>query len=397
MEIISRQSLLFSRGATIKLSSEPAPSTPAALDPAASEKAADVPPLEATPAPGPATFADAVTIEVVRSLHSYGGVEQHIAVAKVVVTGATGQETAVLESLRNRLNIPCDLLDPVRALDLPEDAREHAAGSISALGLALGANDAQGLPFDFLNPKQPAVHRNVRRIRIMIGAAGATAILFAILATRSHLVNQRLKIQRQVQAELAAAEKKRPIYKQMRQQATTAQEWLKENRPWLEHYAYLSAVLPSSEEIYVSSIAVGSQGSIRLGVQAHSGEILARLDKQLRAAGYDVKPLAITPGTDKHGYNFRSTVELSAPDTMKIDLAKANPPARPADDASLDAPFRVKRETASEAPAKPRAAPPIEAPPTPQPEVSIEAPIRPRGNGATDMPNRPRRRGGSGP
>ena len=63
---------------------------------------------------------------------------------------------------------------------------------------------------------------------------------------------------------------------------------------------------------------------------------MAPLDKQLRAAGYDVKPLAITPGADRHGYEFRSSVELLAPDKMKIDLSKVKTPARPADDASLD-------------------------------------------------------------
>ena len=62
-------------------------------------------------------------------------------------------------------------------------------------------------------------------------------------------------------------------------------------------------------------------------MQARSGEILANLDRQLRAAGYEVKPLAITPGNDKHGYNFRSTVELILPAKMKIDLSKTQPPA----------------------------------------------------------------------
>jgi len=72
-------------------------------------------------------------------------------------------------------------------------------------------------------------------------------------------------------------------------------------------------------------------------VQARNGETLAKLDKQLRAAGYNVKPLAITPAADNHGYNFRSNVELTLTPGMKMDLAKVNAPARPTDDASLDA------------------------------------------------------------
>jgi hypothetical protein len=95
-------------------------------------------------------------------------------------------------------------------------------------------------------------------------------------------------------------------------------------------------VLPGSEDLYLTSLSISAQGNIHLAVQARSGEILANLDRQLRNAGYDVKPLAITPGNDRHGYNFRSTVELLVPAKMKIDLSKAQPPARPADDASLE-------------------------------------------------------------
>jgi hypothetical protein len=94
--------------------------------------------------------------------------------------------------------------------------------------------------------------------------------------------------------------------------------------------------MPPAEEVYITSFSASGQGVLRLSVQAKSGEILAKLDKQLRAAGYDVKPLAITPGADRYGYEFRSSVELVVPEKMKIDLTKVKAPARPADDASLD-------------------------------------------------------------
>ena len=51
-------------------------------------------------------LVDAVTIEVVRSLHSYNGMEPANVVAKVVVTGATGQEEAIVEALQKRLASP---------------------------------------------------------------------------------------------------------------------------------------------------------------------------------------------------------------------------------------------------------------------------------------------------
>ncbi|HKQ39333.1 MAG TPA: hypothetical protein VJ063_14740, partial [Verrucomicrobiae bacterium] len=175
-------------------------------------------------------------------------------------------------------------------------------------------------------------------IRMLAGTAAAAAAIIFFFGLRKHYIDQRLKVQKQIIAQLNAEEKHRPQYRRMRQQASSIKEWIAEGHNWLDHYAYLSSILPPSEEIYITQLSVGGQGTIRFAVQARNGETLAKLDKQLRAAGYNVKPLAITPAADKHGYNFRSNVELTLTDAMKIDLAKVNAPARPSDDASLDPP-----------------------------------------------------------
>jgi hypothetical protein len=257
-------------------------------------------------------------------------------VSKIVVTGATGAEAEVVSRLSARLSTPCTVLAPSERLQLPADLADVALGSTGAIGLAFGMADAQRLPFDFLNPKRPAVPRDMGRIRLLAGAATATVLLIGVLGLRSWLVQRREKVLEAVNLELADAEKKRPTYRRMTQQAASVDEWVKGGRDWLAHFAYLTSILPSSEEVYLNSIAVSGQGQIQLGVQARSGETLARLDKQLRSAGYDVKPLAINPGADRFGYEFRSAVELIVPDNLRIDLQKYRPPARPADDMSLE-------------------------------------------------------------
>jgi hypothetical protein len=162
------------------------------------------------------------------------------------------------------------------------------------------------------------------------------ALLVAVLGVRKTLISRRETILAALQTELTTGEKKRPVYRQMMQQAATLKTWSAEERDWLDHYAHLSAVLPPSEEVYLTSVAFGPNRAIRLGVQARNGEILGKVDRLLRAAGYDVKPLAVTPGADRNGYNFRTTVELTVPSKLKFDLSKLTPPARPADDASLE-------------------------------------------------------------
>ncbi|MFM7102403.1 MAG: type IV pilus biogenesis protein PilM, partial [Verrucomicrobiota bacterium] len=309
IDIIGSQTLLFSRGAAVRPGGEVA---------------------------APEAFVSAAAIEVVRSLAAYGGMEVHPPVAKLVVAGATGQEAGVVAALAGRLSLPCTLLDPAASLGLPGEAGAAAAGGLGTLGLVLGYGDPAGLPFDFLHPKRPAVPRDLRRTLTLAVAAGLTLLLVGVLGLRSTLVRRRTAILNAAQAELSEAEKKRPVYRRLTQQTTVVEDWVRGGRDWLEHYAYLTSILPPSEEIYLTSLAVSTEKAIRLAVQARSGETLARLEKQLRAAGYEVKPIAITPGADRFGYEFRSTVELAIPDRLKPDLHRVKPPPRPLDDVSLN-------------------------------------------------------------
>jgi Tfp pilus assembly PilM family ATPase len=341
IDVIVRQSLRFSRGAAVKpgaSDNEPAVAVPEPPATPANPSAEPASSTETVPVSGPLNFVEAVTIEVVRSLHGYGGMEPNHPVMQLAVAGATGQEEAVVEALQKRLSLPCALLDLARALQLPAADRQHLPGAMAPIGLALGITDAPGLPFDFLHPKRPAVQRDLRRVRLLMGAAAAVVLLTCVLAVRWRLLEHRRVVQRQLQEELSAAGKMQRLYRQGIAQHAAIRSWVNEGQNWLAHYAYLSSILPRSEEIVVTSLTVGGPDLLRLSVQARSGEILARLDKQLRAAGYEVKPQAITPGADKHGYDFRSSVELLIPPKMKIDLSKLRPPPkRPADDASLDA------------------------------------------------------------
>lgn len=341
IDVIAQQALLFSRGASVKPNQEPAPTAEAP-----SAKKGDLPVPDAATAPeSPKVpdFCEAAVIEVVRSLHGYSGMEPQKPVTAAVVVGATGYEATVIEALGSRLSIPCGLLDLTAALGLPRDSAEETSAAIAPIGLALGFGDPVGLPFDFLKPKRPAVQRDMRRIRLLAAAAAIAVIFTGAMMVRTALVKRHEKARLLLADELAAAEKQSPILRRTIRQATVVEEWAGGGRNWLDHLGYLSAILPPADEVYATSFAVGGVNSIRMNVQARSGEILAKFEKQLRGAGYDVKPLAITPGADRNGYEFRSSVEIVVPDRMKIDPAKWKIPARPADDGSLDPAPKRKR------------------------------------------------------
>lgn len=280
--------------------------------------------------------AKAVSIECVRALSGFSGASLSRGIECVWVGGATGLESRVAALLKDRLSLPCEELDPGVLLGLTGEMADAARGGAGALGLALAAADADGLRIDLLNPKKPAQPRDLGRLRLLAGLALAAGALLLLVALRTNMVKSRTAILKQIELEIAEGEKKRPIYRAMKQQAATLQEWNRGRRDWLDFYSHLTTVMPSSEDVYLTSLAVSGSSSIRLSVQARGGEVLSRLEKQLRAAGYEVKPMAIQPGSDRFGYDFRTTVELIVPDQLKLDWNKQKPPPRLADDASLE-------------------------------------------------------------
>jgi Tfp pilus assembly PilM family ATPase len=299
---------------------------------------------EVEPKPGPSSAeAEAgvigtVAIETVRSLHNYEGLERHEPVEEILVAGAQGGEAAMVEALARRCHLPCRRLDPAGALGLSVKDSEHGSGALTALGLALSAQDQTPWPFDFLHSKRPPAPRNRRRAMLLRGAAAGATLLCVVWGIRAILIHHQVKIRNQLQAKINAAAGNRQVYRDLRLRAKTVQDWVTDKREWLDHYAYLSALLPDCTEVYVTSISAGTRGLLHVSVQARSGEILARIDKRLREAGYELKPLAITPCSDRYGYSFQSSLELTLPDKLKIDLAALKAPERPADDGSLEGP-----------------------------------------------------------
>jgi hypothetical protein len=280
-------------------------------------------------------FLQALEIEVVRSVHGFEGTTLHRPIDRICVAGGTGLEQALSELLAQRLNVPAQVLDPSRCLETKRAEASETVSAIAPIGLALSALEVGGLAIDFVNPKKPAAPRNKQREQLLLGAVAVLAVLLVLFGVRMNLIKKHLKLKQAKQAELTEAEKKLPIYRRLKAQTKVVNGWMADDQNWLDHLAYLSAVLPGADELFVSAFSVSQQHLVRFSVQARSGELLAELDKKLRAAGYEVRPLSITPANDKNGYNFRTTVELTIPKKLKPDLAKAKPPARPADDASL--------------------------------------------------------------
>lgn len=366
IDLVVGQMLVFSRLALVRMPEVTPSATSAASDSETTEantaqsKATDVAGTSANTAPTPtpipvavavavpvpatpnfvgvsaedeARFLAALGTEILRSSASYDGMLWRKPLRSIHVAGDTGWEERVVEYLGVKTGLPTSRLHPDEAL-LGRGAGkpESAQGALSAIGATLYYEEPAGPPLEFLHPKRPPVRRDLRRIRIIGGMVAAMTLILALFATRKHLVDKRVIVRNGLQTQVTEAEKKLPTYRRLQSQARVVRSWMEDGRGWLDHLMILNSALPAAEDLYVTSFATTSQGLIRMSVQARSSDLLVDLDKRLRAAGYDVRPLSITPGNDKHGYPFRTTVELGIPRSMKVNLEGIQIPKRPEDD-----------------------------------------------------------------
>ena len=275
------------------------------------------------------TAIESTVLEVVRSLHSYENAEGHGHIVRIFVAGATGAEAKIAAALSQRFAVPAQVVDPAAALRDAEGDPGRLATALPAIGLALGALDPDGFPFDFLNPKRPPVPRDRRRVRRLGLVAAAMTVVLGVAGLRTHWLRQREAQRAEVQQQVGLATKNLGAYRLVRGQARVLKDWEGGGHNWLDHLALLSSLLPPSDELYVTSISTGGRNTLTLTAKVRRGEIVDRLSATLRAAGYDVKPPAISPAGDRFGYPFQANLEIAVPVKLTNDLDHLEVESRP--------------------------------------------------------------------
>lgn len=184
---------------------------------------------------------DGVAVEVARSLRSYQAVQRGRGIDSLLVAGGTGIEAQVASELARRLGIPCKMFDPSRALRLDPNEKDPSA-FISALGLAIGHAGVAELPFDFLNPKRPPVQRDMRKILAgVIGGSVAAVFVAGVVAGVLFLKAKQSRVDGLSEVCKRLEEKNRSVAA-LAKPVGAVETWVGAGRPWLDHWAFLSAV-----------------------------------------------------------------------------------------------------------------------------------------------------------
>jgi len=316
IDVLSRRSLAFSRSAVHEVKTD----------------------QEADESPRVRTVGFIVA-EIARSLQSYQAVEGGQRIDSVIIAGGTGIESQVAEQLARRFNVPCEILQPGRAMG-GSDEKQIAATFISTLGLAVAHPASDEPPFDFLAPKRPVARRDARKTRAAAIALAAVAALgIVVIAGWVHLAGKEHRLQA-LQVKASELNKEITAARKVARRVDAIEDWNRAGRNWLNHWANLSTLLPSAKDVYIADLNTGKDNVINFTVRARNSETIAALGKRLAAAGYQFKPGQIKTGNDRLGYVYGTAVRIRASEDMKIDLAATRPAPRPEDDSSAEEFYR---------------------------------------------------------
>ncbi len=282
---------------------------------------------------GNGTAIDALAVEVIRTIQSATAAQGSSKVDRVFIAGDTGNETKVVDTLAQRLSLPCEVLDPTAALKLKK-SKADPRGLVTPLGLAIGHGVEGRVPFDLLNPKRPPVERDLRKLRMIGGGVAAALlmlVLFTIGITRKNAEETRL-------AELRGRHTKltndlKPVTR-LKKRLAEIEQWQKESRAWLDHWANVTALFPGPKDAYVTSLKGTAAGTIQISLRAKSQTVINDLADRLRKAGYSVKPHNKQPAVDQYGYTQDTMLTLTPTDNVKIDVKSLRAEPRPSDDGS---------------------------------------------------------------
>ena len=210
------------------------------------------------------TAVDELLVEITRTLQAYRATATDATIDQIVIAGATGIESSLVEAADERFDLPATLFDPTSTLGVSEEDAPKLRAFASTLGLAWGLSREGLLEIDFLNPKKPIPPRQMLKRGLRIGAATAAVI---VLATGSLIVWNMIERNRELDGLRDENRKLTGLVKENIEidiKRMEAEQWDSEARAgvWLDHLLWLTenAVEPG-KKMLVSDVAFNAKNA----------------------------------------------------------------------------------------------------------------------------------------
>ena len=271
-------------------------------------------------------------MEVSRSLQSFLAMQRGGEINACLVAGGTGMEEEICQALAKRLKVPCELFDPSGPFGLARGQEACAFGA--ALGLAAG-QAADALPFDFINPKQPAPPRDTRRTRALAIAAGAVLLVALLALARYAYLGGRGREVANLERDKRSLQARNKALKKLAKQTAAIEEWQGADINWLDQLAHLSNTMPGPEKLYLTSLRCSASNVIALGGRVRDNRDIAGFAaEQMERAGYKVDPKGTSPVRDHYGYGLQFNLDIRVSPKAEPVVQTEKVIGRPGDDSA---------------------------------------------------------------
>ncbi len=251
----------------------------------------------------------------------------------IVVSGSTGIEPELADSLAARFGTPASLFSPEKALNLaPQRARE-LRGFSAVLGLALGQRRSDLEKFNFDRVKKPVSRRAVQMRKAPV--AVFTAVAFLASAVVAHYKFVRVEWDNVARVEAKIREKQdreRPI-KEFAKLVEAVESWRTSEQYWPEAMVALTRALPPDDSATVDLLrfqtsSVGRRGGVnnllKMKLRVFELGLGNQIADTLRKMGFtDVLTGQETPIVLRGGSNYRyeTTIDAQLPPRNKFRKA----------------------------------------------------------------------------
>ena len=262
----------------------------------------------------------ALVTEVSRALVALQGPQATLQVDRVWVLSRS-DDVALIEALEQRLGCGVQLLDPfeIDAVAPPDHDLPHNRATVASLvGRLVALVDPIVPEINFLNPRRPAVVRDVRKARAIAAIAGALVLLAGVYGVRAFQLSAMDKSIESGQTALSRQKDELKVLEPDVQAMEAVETWVKRDVNWLDLTRDIADVMGGTERHYITRLRVDlGTGRLRPAVKAdgfakdrHDIETLYAEVVRRKALEMQPKEISRSSTDQEYPYGFELDAEL---------------------------------------------------------------------------------------
>jgi Tfp pilus assembly PilM family ATPase len=241
----------------------------------------------------PAVLAEKLKLEVQRSLlvTTRPATPEESVQPAVFLFGSKAEQGAFADKLRETLDFPVSLLDPLSDLARSIPKTTDQVHQFAPL-LGLLTESAKADTVNFLKPKcRVSVSPLYRRVAIY--AVAVVAVLGFLIWSGYDEVSQLRNKTQELKKQLTQTQKKVDDMTERTAVVDYFQEWQRDDINWLEELRELSSRFPQRAETQVKTmtLSVGSnrRGVISMNLRAKNDQVISRLEQTIRDSFHQIR------------------------------------------------------------------------------------------------------------